>query len=425
MNAIRITSLGCAKNLVDSERIAGDLAAAGCPAGGPGHARSPDYVIINTCGFIRAALDETRQEIEQALRRHPGARFVVYGCAVDRAAGELKNAFPGISDWFRIRDRDRMIALIAGREPSGKNRSVTTTGFAYLKIADGCSNRCAYCTIPAIRGPLKSRAMPDIIDEAAGLAQSGIRELTLIAQDTAAYGRDRYGRPMLVPLVRRLSKLTGIAWIRVLYAHPRSLTPETVRGLAALPKVCRYIDMPIQHISDRLLRIMNRHAGRRRIETLIRTIQRHGFAFRTTALSGFPTETDAEHRDLLAFLRDIEPDWLGIFSYSREPGTAAYSLPPVSPGIARERFSALIELQQRLLRRQNRRRLGLVGDVLVTGSNGRFAGHAEFSAPEVDSRIIIAKGKPRPGLFCRVRFTAVRGSDLYAAILPDSGERHD
>lgn len=425
MSTVKLISLGCAKNLVDSECVIGDLSAAGCPLGGNRVGRDPDYIIINTCGFIRSALDETRREIDQARLRHPGSRLVIFGCGVNRAAGELKRAFPGITDWFRIAERDRMIAMIAGRVPARKSRRITTAGFAYLKIADGCSNRCAYCTIPAIRGPLASRSMPDIIDEAAGLSRAGARELTLIAQDTAAYGRDRYGRPMLIPLVRALSRLPGIGWLRILYAHPRSLSPGMIHELAAQPKVCRYLDMPIQHISERLLRLMNRHAGRQRIETLVQALKSHGFTFRTTVMSGFPTETDAEHRELVAFIRAAEPDWLGVFSYSRESGTPADVMRPVAPRIADRRYMSLIKLQRSLLRTKNRRRIGRMFDILVSGSNGHPIGHAEFAAPEVDSRVIVTGGKALIGHICRARITSMRGSDLYAKVVPRTGHRHD
>jgi len=425
LSSIRLISLGCAKNLVDSERIIGDLSAAGCPLGGRQDGRKTNYVIINTCGFIRSALEETYREIDKARRSFPNSRLVIFGCGVNRATDELKRSFPQITDWFRISERNQMIAMIAGRRSTAKSRRVTTVGYAYLKIADGCSNRCAYCTIPSIRGPLTSRPMPDIIDEAKGLARAGFRELILIAQDTAAYGRDRYGRSMLIPLIHALSLQPGISWLRILYAHPRSLTPAMIRELSIQPKVCRYLDMPIQHVSERLLRLMNRHVGRRRIEVLVRALKDNDFTFRTTVMSGFPTETDAEHRELVAFLRATEPDWLGVFSYSREPDTPAGDMKPVAPLNARKRYADLIRLQRSLLRSKNRRRIGRSFDILVSGSVGRPIGHAEFAAPEVDSRIIVTGGKPLVGQICHARITAMRGSDLCAKVIPRSGNHHE
>lgn len=378
---------------------------------------SPDYVIINTCGFIQAALNETKRVIRQTRRRYPAARLIVFGCGVNRASQQLKNEFPDINDWFRIDERSRMINLLFPSARSAEKRHVTTRGYAFLKIAEGCSNNCAYCTIPLIRGPLRSRSWSDIMAEAYGLIRAGVRELILVAQDTTAYGIDRYRRPMLIPLIRRLSRLPGLHWIRLMYAHPKSLTPETIHDLAGLPRLCRYLDMPIQHVNDRLLKLMNRRTTRRHLEALIKSLRRHRFTFRTTIMTGFPTESESEHRELIDFLAACQPDWLGVFHYSREADTPAYNLKPLPSKVVRRRFKQLTTLQQTLLKIKNRQRLGRCCDVLINSQNHRLIGHAEFTAPEIDSRILLKKTEALVGSLCRARITGMMGADLCAQVI--------
>ncbi len=380
----------------------------------------PDYVIINTCGFIRAALNEAKRVIKDARRRYPTARLIVFGCGVNRAGEQLKKEFPEINDWFRIDERSRMINLFFPAVRAAEKRHVTTRGYAFLKIAEGCSNHCAYCTIPLIRGPRRSRALSDIIAEASVLTRAGIRELILVAQDTAAYGIDRYRQPMLLPLIRRLSRLPGLHWIRLMYVHPKSITPAMIRDLAAQSRLCRYLDMPIQHVNDRLLKLMNRRTTQRHLAALIKSLRRYRFTFRTTVMTGFPTESADEHRELIDFLVSYQPDWLGVFRYSREADTPAYYLQPVPPEIVRKRFKELTILQRRLLKIKNRQRLGRCYDVLINSQNHRLIGHAEFTAPEIDSRILLKKTEAPVGRLCRARITGMIGADLCAQVISPS-----
>jgi len=414
LNKINLISLGCAKNLVDSEKLIGILSQAGCSLEtSPAHA---DAVILNTCGFILPALEETEEEIRRLLKLASRPRVYVFGCAVNRAAAALKKKFPRVTGWFKIGERDKLLQAVALKRHRAEARLVTTAGYAYLKIAEGCSNHCAYCTIPSIRGELKSYAMDDLLREAAELAKLGTREIILIAQDTTAYGTDLYGRPMLLDLIRKLSAIKGISWLRILYAHPGSLTEEMIAEIAENPKVCKYIDLPIQHINGRILKLMNRRVGPERIDAVIREIKRRAITLRTTVIAGFPTETEAEHEELVDFLRNRDIDWLGVFPYYREAGTKAALLKPVPPPAVRKRYETLLKLQQSILRNKNQTRVGRSFKVLINGRNGDYIGHSEFAAPEVDSRIIIAHRRLAIGKFYQARISGRKGHDLLAQV---------
>jgi len=414
LNKINLISLGCAKNLVDSEKLIGILAQAGCALEtSPAHA---DAVILNTCGFILPALEETEKEIRRLLKLSSRPRIYVFGCAVNRTAAKLKKKFPRVHGWFKISEREKLIRTITPNENRTEARLITTAGYAYLKIAEGCSNHCAYCTIPFIRGELKSRAMKELMAEAAELANLGTREVILIAQDTTAYGVDLYRRPMLAELVRELSRIRGISWLRVLYAHPRSLSEEMIAEIAENPKVCKYIDLPIQHINGRILRLMNRRVGPNRIDEIIQEIKRRKITLRTTVIAGFPTETEAEHEELVDFVRHRDIDWLGVFPYCREPGTVAARLKPLPPPVVQKRYETLLQLQRSILRDKNQTRIGRSYRVLINDRNGYFTGHAEFAAPEVDSRIIISHNKLTIGKFYLARISGRKGRDLIAEV---------
>lgn len=375
-----------------------------------------DTVILNTCGFILPALEETEDEIRRLLKLSSRPRVYVFGCAVNRAAAALKKKFPRVDGWFKIGERDKLLRAVALNGRRVEARLVTTAGYAYLKIAEGCSNHCAYCTIPAIRGELKSRSMNELRTETAELLKLGKREIILIAQDTTAYGIDLYGRPMLAELVRELSALRGVSWLRILYAHPASLTENMIDEIAGNPKVCKYIDLPIQHISDRILKLMNRRVGSERINAVIREIKLRAITLRTTVIAGFPTETEAEHRELVEFVQNRDIDWLGVFPYCREPGTKAALLKPVLPPVVRKRYETLLKVQQSILREKNRTRIGRSFKVLINGRNGGYIGHSEFAAPEVDSRIIIPHDNLAIGKFYRARISGRKGRDLIAEV---------
>jgi ribosomal protein S12 methylthiotransferase len=419
LNKINFISLGCAKNLVDSEKVIGILARAGCTL--VTHPSGADTVVLNTCGFILPALEETECEIRRLLRLSRQPRIYVFGCGVNRAGKELKEKFPRVQGWFKISERDNLIRAITGRVPKTKSRFVSTGVYAYLKIAEGCSNHCSYCTIPSIRGELRSYEMPGLVREAEELVKLGVREIILVAQDTAAYGSDLYGRPRLAALIRELSLIKKLSWIRVLYAHPKSLDKAMIAEIAENPKTCKYIDLPIQHIADRILKLMNRGIDRAGVEGLLEKMKSAKITIRTTVIAGFPTETDAEHAELVEFIRDQGIDWLGVFPYYRELGTRAARLPPVPAAVVRTRYQNLFRLQKELLGINNRTRIGRSLKVLVTGRNDRYIGHAGFTAPDIDSRIIISQTDLKIGKFYLARILGRKGRDLLAKVENRSG----
>ncbi len=421
---IHMVSLGCPKNLVDSERILGTLGAAGAEV--TAMSEDSDVIILSTCGFISPAMEETEHEIEKALRTaRNGKKVYVIGCAVNRHGDYLKKKFPGVADWFTIEAAPELTKTLAPDiRPDGETRMPTTAGFAYLKISDGCSNRCSYCTIPSIRGPYRSFEMDRLIVEADQLAHLGYRELILIGQDTTRYGMDLYGRPMLAALLARLSEIESIEWIRIMYAHPRTLDDGVIEAIDKNEKICPYIDLPIQHINSRILKSMNRGVDRKRIEDLVRTIMTgRDITLRTTVIAGYPTETEEEFAELMEFLGRGYFEWLGVFPYYNEAGTPAAELPQLDEEIITERYEKVLALQQRLLREKNQRRRGTVHRTLIHGREENFIGHAAFCAPEIDSRIVVNGSGLKMGSIYPVRITAARGCDLEGELCPtEKGE---
>ncbi|UCG93380.1 MAG: 30S ribosomal protein S12 methylthiotransferase RimO [candidate division WOR-3 bacterium] len=412
---INFISLGCPKNLVDSEKILGALGASGVAINS-----SPldsDIIIINTCGFIKPALEETENEIRRALRitNSTNKKVYVFGCAVNRSEAELKEKYPGVAGWFRLGDKTKLLDAINARAAHIDARLPTTTGYAYLKIADGCSNHCTYCTIPQIKGAYRSYDLENLVREAYELAYLGVREIILIAQDTTRYGVERYGKPMLSSLIKEISKIPRIQWIRIMYAHPKTLTEDILSEIARNRKVCNYIDLPIQHINDRILNLMNRGATRTRIEALIKKLKDiKAISIRTTVIVGFPTENEYEFKELIDFLKEINFDWLGIFPYYREQGTQAAQLKHVSHRVIKERYNRVIRLQKRLMRQRLAQHIGRDYKTLIHGLNGNYRGHTAFSAPEIDAQVLSSAKNLKIGDFYRLKITKARGCTLYA-----------
>jgi ribosomal protein S12 methylthiotransferase len=410
---VHMISLGCAKNLVDSEKILGalgvnDINISALP-------EESDAIIINTCGFIQPALAETEEEIERAVSLLPEhARLYVYGCAVDRCGAELKVRHPRVNGWFRLEERDRLLAALHIDESRQSVRLPTTHGYAYLKIAEGCSNRCTYCTIPSIRGPYASIGQDALVHEARQLARLGYKEIVLIAQDTTRYGRDLQNRAMLPGLIRELARIRSIRWIRLMYAHPQNLTQSIIKEIEYNDKVCNYIDLPLQHISTRILRQMNRHYTK---SQLMRKIDRlkniKDISMRTTIIAGFPGETDKEFKELFNFLERGIFDWLGIFPYYKEAGTQAAEYTQVPDDVILARYQELLGLQQELMLRNNKKRIDHVYDVLVDHIANRAFGHAEFTAPEVDAEIMLTGNHIQQGHFYRTRITGCTAHTLF------------
>lgn len=409
---VNLVSLGCPKNLVDSENILGALGAAGtviCAL-----PEESDVIIINTCGFIVPAIEETEQTIREMMKyANNGKRVFVLGCAVNRCGDELKHKFPGVSAWFRLEDERKMIASIKEEAASIESRLPTTRGYAYLKISEGCSNHCTYCTIPSIKGPFRSFDYNKIVEEAYELAKLGIRELVLIGQDTTRYGSDLSGTSMLQPLLHDISQIPGIEWLRIMYAHPKTIDEKIIDEIEHNPKVCKYIDLPIQHINDRILNLMNRNAGRDRIVTTMARLKKiRDMVIRTTVIVGYPSESDDEFNELMEFVEAGYIDWLGVFPFYREPGTNAAELDQLPDHLIEARYRRAITIQQKLVKQKNREREGEVCKVLVHAREDEFIGHTEFAAPEIDSRVLIKDDTLELGRYYDVRITNTSEYDL-------------
>jgi len=419
---VHLASLGCAKNLVDSERLLARLATAGALVGA--EAEEADIILVNTCGFIDPARRESMSVIDEyaALKaERPELKLFVLGCLVVRDGDALRDRLPDVDGFFGI-DAHEDIVRASGLadEDTGDTRLLLTPPHtAYLRVADGCDNRCSYCTIPSIRGHFRSRPASDVVAEARSLAELGVRELNLIGQDTTAYGVDRPGEPGIVGLLERLDEIDGVRWIRLLYAHPAHLRDDLVRAYTRIEKLVPYVDLPLQHLSDRILAAMGRRVDRAAIDRLLGTLrgQVPGLALRTTFIVGFPDETDAEFGQLLRGVEEIRFDHLGAFAYSPEPGTPAAELPGrLPPDLVADRLERLLAAQHAVVMEKNRSRVGEMTDVLIDGADetpGISIGRTATQAPDVDP-VTLVRGRHKAGVFVRARITGSSDLDLTA-----------
>ncbi|MGB4476583.1 MAG: 30S ribosomal protein S12 methylthiotransferase RimO [Bacillota bacterium] len=447
--SVVIVSLGCNKNLVDSEVMAGILSEKGYElVASPSEA---NIGIVNTCGFIESAKQESVDAIldlvDYAQSEQRPSVLIVAGCLSQRYADELLDEFPevnavvGTGEFFRIDEiLDRVYSgervkavgtpsyLYDHRTPRLLS---TPRHYAYLKIADGCNNRCSYCAIPSIRGCMRSRKQESVVFEARALADAGCKELILVAQDTTAYGVDLYGRPALLDLVRAVSKVDGIEWIRLLYTYPTRITDDLLRVIADEPKVVRYLDIPIQHVNKRILASMNRSGDRASLSRMIGRIREAvpGVTIRTSLIVGYPGETDDEFSELLEFVAEQELDRVGVFIYSQEEGTPAGQMPDQVPEqVKKERYAELMELQKSISLKKMKRRIGSVERVIIDGvseeSSLLTVGRSEGEAPEVDGLIYIGNAHPQPGSFVNVRLTDASEYDLVGEVVdtPDTAD---
>ena len=443
--AVSMISLGCAKNLVDSEGVLGALAERGCLIAASPH--DADVLLINTCGFIGDARDESLGVIEEAasLKEEGVIRgVVVFGCLVQLMGERLPEKFPTIDAWIGLTDPGTVAEACrkaAGGEksfaaPDPCNRQidnvprlrVTPRHFTYLRIAEGCDNRCSYCLIPAIRGPLRSRPMERIIAEAEQLVADGARELIVIAQDTTSYGVDLYEEPRLPALLRRLRGVDGVEWMRLLYTHPAHFSDELVAVLAEGRPVLPYVDLPIQHANDSILASMGRkidQAGIRDLVGRIRSAMPEA-VIRTSIIVGFPGEGDDEFNELLAFVREMQFERLGAFAYSQEANTPAGDLPgQVDADVKNERLGAVMELQQEIADEQSQALVRTEIEAVVDGKgpDGEWAGRTARDAPDVDGSIRFDNTDLKPGMFGRALITDAYGYDLIGKlVLPDDGD---
>ena len=431
-------SLGCSKNLVDSEAMIGLLKHTGYQI--TNREEEADVLVVNTCGFIEAAREESIMAILEAAQQKEKGRcraLVVAGCMVPRYGEELLKEIPeidalvGTADYPRI--GEVLSGILAGQRVTqvsdpdaisdwNFDRVLATPGYtAYLKIAEGCDCACNFCSIPLMRGRYRSRPMESILDEARRLAGMGVKELVVIAQDTTYYGRDLYGRFRLAELLRELGKIDGIRWIRIHYSYPSRITPELIDTLAEEPKVLHYLDMPLQHGSNRMLRLMNRPANVEGYLRLIEELRRRipDICLRSTFMTGHPGETEEDFQMLLDFLRTCEFDHVGVFAYSTEEDTPSGRMEQLPEALREERRDQAMAVQQAIARKRNRLQVGRTLEVLVEGrapqGHDWFVGRCYRQSPGIDG-VVLFKGAPRaeykPGEMLDVKITGVSGYDL-------------
>jgi ribosomal protein S12 methylthiotransferase len=430
---VHIVSLGCPKNLVDSEVMAAGLVKGGYKI--TSREEEAEIVLINTCAFILPAKEESIGEIFRlAELKKTGAcrRLVVTGCLPQRYGKALRRQIPevdlflGTGEAGRIAEHVKNMESAEIGEPSflmncsHERFLLTQPHFAYLKIAEGCSNRCAYCTIPAVRGKYRSRQPDDILAEAEALASKGVRELIVIAQDTTAYGSDLKSKPGLGPLLQAIARISEIRWIRLLYTHPHSLKTDLLETMAREDKICRYIDFPIQHIDDEILGSMNRKIGAQALRKKIGQARKlmPDAALRTSIIVGYPGETAEKFQALMKFVHETRFDHLGAFTYSREEGTPAARLPGQVPErVKRKRRDLLMEEQALISYEINRSLIGSVQDVIVEGDSdlpGYFAARARRQAPEIDGITYLKKRRGiRKGEIFSCRIVEATEYDLF------------
>ncbi len=427
---VGVISLGCSKNLVDTERMLGLLTAAGFSI--VNEPEQADILVVNTCGFIEPAKQESIDTIlEMAQYKQHGRlqTLVVTGCLSQRYRQELRKAMPEIDILLGVHEYDALPGLLGASPGCAKAATVkrvlaTPPYSAYLRIGDGCSNRCAYCAIPLIRGPLNSMSQDALVDEALELADRGVTELTLIAQDTSGYGVDRYGEPRLASLLDQLSDIAALEWIRVLYTYPDTVTPALIDCIRAAGKVVHYLDMPLQHISDSVLKRMNRRGSGKDIRKLMDYLNKNApdFILRTTMMVGFPGETEEDFSELMAFLRDYPFDRVGAFAFSPEEGTPAADMPDQVPDqVKAERLDALMTQQQSISKERAARRIGAITKFLVEGvDSDHLYGRTYGEAPDVDGRVLVKKPEgplPSIGSYVPIRLTKALEYDMIGELI--------
>lgn len=444
---VGMISLGCDKNRVDSEIMLGNLRKEGFEI--TSDPVKAEVIIINTCSFIEPAKEESINTIlEMAEYKEKGncRALIVTGCLSQRYREELLKEMPEVDGLLGTGELDHLPEVINSALQGMRISRVNSPGFdydrdlprvlttppftSYLKIAEGCSHRCGFCIIPTLRGPYRSRSMDSILREARSLVEGGSRELILIAQDTSSYGIDLYGEPKLPDLLNRLAEIPRLHWLRILYTYPATFSEKLIAEMAVNPKVCHYVDLPLQHASDTVLERMGRGrvalVQKRLIHRLRAVIP--DVAIRSTFIVGFPGETEAEFEELLSFLEEMRLDHVGVFTYSREEGTAAAAMEGQIPEtVKEERRQRLMELQQKISAEKNRKRVGQEYEVLVEGpaeeSDLVLTGRSQYQAPEVDGTIYIGNRWVESGQFVRVRIIEGYAYDLVAEVTggPEEG----
>ena len=423
--------MGCPKNLTDTETMIGLLSDCAVIVQDPGQA---EVIIVNTCGFIESAKQESIDTIlEMAAYKETGLKkLVVTGCLAQRYSQEILKELPEVDALVGATSYPQIVQIIQqvmqDKQPvliEDINKQIpenlprvlaTPTHYAYLKIAEGCDNNCTYCIIPKIRGRYRSRKIEDIVAEARDLAAKGCKELLLIAQDLTRYGMDNYRKLMLPDLLRELNEIEGICRIRLHYCYPEMVTDELIDAMTDCTKVCHYIDIPMQHISDRILRRMGRVTSRKNIETLVHKLRDKmpDIVIRSTFITGFPGETEDDFAMLEAFLTEAKLDKVGVFAFSEEEGTPAARMgDKIDPDVAVDRKNQLMEIQRGISLAKSREK---IGKTLVVLSDGNGSGRSDGDSPEVDGKVFFA-GKSTPGDMVRVKITRAMEYDLEGTII--------
>lgn len=384
-----ITTLGCDKNRADSEVLAGYLQRAGCQIVADDH--EADIIIVNTCGFINDARQESIDAITAKLAHKSHAQLVVCGCIVPNNRQALKEGLPEVDVWWETKDYQKLAELLTGKAAVAGNKLLSTpSSYVYIKIADGCNRRCAFCTIPSIRGQYVSRPIDDIVAEVKHFAELGVPEYILVAQDVTMYGVD-LGTD-LVSLLAAITAVDGVKRVRLHYCYPDLLTDKLLQAIATNDRVVKYLDIPFQHCNARILKLMGRRGDAESYRQLIEKIRRviPGVTIRATMMVGFPTETDAEFDELVQFLQSVKLDYVGFFAYSREPGTAAYEMVQVKAGVKRIRLRTVERVQQEILDAKHESERGRVVKVVCDAVvNGVARCRTAAQSPEVDPCIYI------------------------------------
>ncbi len=395
---IEIITLGCSKNIVDSERLMKQFKINQIEL--VNTSNNADSIVINTCGFIESAKEESINTILKAIELKKAGKIkkvVVAGCLSERYKNELRKEIPEVDAYFGIEDYDGIINEFGGnlkKELLGERLISTPKHYAYLKISEGCDNPCSFCAIPLIRGKYKSKPIEKLVAETELLAAKGVKEIIIIAQDTTDYGRDLYGRQMLSELLEKLSKIDQIKWIRLLYTYP-SRFPENVMDLIAVKdNICNYIDLPLQHISDVILKSMRRGISSKKTRKLLYKLKNKipDLTLRTTFIVGYPNETEKEFEELINFVKEFEFDRLGVFTYSTEEDTYAFSLSDIiAPEEKQRRKEILMEIQKGISLKKNNAFIGKKIEVLIDNIEGNYyIGRSERDAPEVDGEVLIS-----------------------------------
>lgn len=425
---VNIITLGCSKNLVDSEVLSGQLAANDIDVVHENAKLDHNIVVVNTCGFIDKAKEESINTIlDQVELKRRGKLDKVYvtGCLSERYRGDLESEMPEVDAWFGTLELPLILKQFEAdykAELLGERMLSTPKHYAYLKIAEGCNRTCSFCAIPLMRGKHISRSIEDLVAEAASLVQKGVKEIMLIAQELTYYGLDLYKERALPKLLDALADVKGLEWIRLHYAYPSKFPLEILEVMQRRDNICKYLDMPLQHASNRMLKAMRRNITREEMSELIHQIKEAvpGICLRTTLIAGFPGETEEDVEELKAFLQEHRFDRVGIFSYSHEENTSAYELEDNIPAeVKAARAQEIMEVQQEISYEKNQEKVGKVFKVLIDKKEaGRYLGRTEFDSVEVDNEVVIHSTKKLPiGEFVQVKITKAYDYDLEGEVV--------